>query len=367
VRRADSRELLSVGVEEEFVLVDARTGRVVNRAPEVLADAAERDSDLQAEIARYQVESATAVCRTTVEVRDQLARARTDLVDLAARHGARLVATGTPVLGDSLPAPLTRRPRYHRMAEEYGTLTNDLAICGCHVHVGLPDDEAKVLVSNHLRPWLPTLLALSANSPYWNERDTGYASWRYVVWGRWPSAGPPPWLASAAEYYALRDVIVTSGAALDPAMLYWDVRLSAAHPTLELRVCDVAATAEEAALIAAVVRALATTALASSLPPPAVPQHLLKVALWRAARDGLEGLGVDPLSGALVPAADLVASLLATVRPALEAAGDHELVSDGVDRLLLDGSGAARQRRAFSRRGRLEDVVGMLVAQTNPL
>jgi carboxylate-amine ligase len=300
-------------------------------------------------------------------LRDELAVARRALIERAARHDARLAATGTPVLGLTMPTPLTNSPRYHRMAQEMGALTNDLAICGCHVHVGLPDDESKIFVSNHLRPWLPTLLAIGANSPYWLDGDTGYASWRYVVWNRWPTSGAPPHFDSAAEYYAAREEIVASGAAMDAGMLYWDVRLSARHPTLELRVSDVAPTVEEAVLMAALVRGIAATALTSGAAPAKIPPHLLKVAMWRAARDGLEGFGIDPVTGSPTPASTIAASLLRWVRPALEFSGDYEMVSDGIDRLLLDGTGAARQRRAFARRGRLDDVVGFLVAQTSPV
>lgn len=355
-------QALTVGVEEEFLLVDAVTRAVVPLAPDVLA--AKTDLDLQAELTDFQVESATPVCRTMAEVRNGLVAARDVLADLAAVHGARLVATGTAVLGRVQPAPLTDDPRYRRMEVEYGRLIHDLTICGCHVHVGIPDDDAGVLVSNHLRPWLPVLLALSANSPFAAGLDTGYASWRYLSWSPWPSAGAPPWFSSADEYHRNKLLLQASGAAMDSATIYWDVRLSVAHPTVELRVCDVAATVDEAVLIAALVRAIAATALGSRTPAVAVAPHLLRAALWRAARDGVEGTSVDLVTGELVRGSVLVQALVRWVRPALEAAGDYALVTEGVDRVLLDGSGAERQRRAFRRRGELSDVVDLLVEQT---
>jgi carboxylate-amine ligase len=357
-------ELLSVGVEEEFMLVDARSGRLADRAQLVLADAAGHGCDLQAEITLSQVETATGICTTMTELDHQLSSARATLAEQAGNYGALLVASGTPVFGRDSPTLLTPVPRYHRMSREFRALLGDLPVCGCHVHIGLPDDEARVLVVNHLRPWLPTLLAIGANSPYWNNADTGYASWRYQMWGRWPSAGPPPWFESPASYYAAREEVISSGAAMDVGMLYWDARLSARHPTVELRVCDVAPTVETALLIAAITRGIATTALASGAPPLAVPQHLLRPALWRAARDGLEGLGVDVRTGELAPAGNLAAALVRWIRPALEFAGDYELVNESLARLLLDGSGAARQRAAFAREGRLADVVGFLATQT---
>jgi glutamate---cysteine ligase / carboxylate-amine ligase len=353
---------LTVGVEEEFLLVDAVTRAVAPLAPDVLG--AESPYDLQAELTDFQVESATPVCRTMSEVRESLVATRTALGSMAAAHGTRIVATGTPVLGEVRPVPLTDDPRYRRMEVEYGRLIHDLTICGCHVHVGIPDDDAGVLISNHLRPWLPVLLALSANSPFVDGLDTGYSSWRYLTWSPWPSAGAPPYFASAEEYHVARRGMLDSGAAMDAATVYWDVRLSANHPTVELRVCDVAATVGEAVLIAALTRGIAATALSSRMPALDVAPHVLRSALWRAARDGVEGTNVDLRSGTLVRASVQVQALVTWVRPALEASGDYELVTGAVDRILLDGSGAARQRRAFQRRGELADVVDLLVRQT---
>ena len=353
---------LTVGVEEEFLLVDAVTRAVAPLAPDVLDQ--ESPYDLQAELTEFQVESATPVCRSMSEVRDSLVATRTALGTMATTHGTRIVATGTPLLGTVKPVPLTDDPRYRRMEVEYGRLVHDLTICGCHVHVGIPDDDAGVLISNHLRPWLPVLLALSANSPFIDGKDTGYASWRYLSWSPWPSAGAPPHFTSAEEYHLARRGMLDSGAAMDAATVYWDVRLSANHPTVELRVCDVAATVDEAVLIAALTRGIAATALSSRVPALDVAPHVLRAALWRAARDGVEGTNVDLHTGSLVRAATQVQALVTWVRPALEAAGDYERVTDSIDRILLDGSGAARQRRAFQQHGNLEDVVDLLIKQT---
>ncbi|MFC0107163.1 carboxylate-amine ligase [Kibdelosporangium aridum] len=355
---------LTVGVEEEFLLVDEESGRLADRAPDILSDVRRDGHDLQAEIALSQIESASGVCLTMPELRAQLSGARRVLAEEAERHGSRLIATGTPVLGRGSPSALTPLPRYHRMTREFRALIGDLPVCGCHVHVGLPDDEARVLVCNHIRYWLPTLLAISANSPYCNDSDTGYASWRYLMWSRWPSAGAPPWFETASDYYAAREQVIASGAAMDLGMLYWDVRLSAHQPTVEVRVCDVAPTVDDAVLMAALVRGIAATALASGERAPAVPPHLLRPALWRAARDGLEGQGVDLVTGGLAPAADLASALVRWIRPALEVSGDYELVDESLARLVLDGCGAARQRAAFSRTGSLGGVVQFLAEQT---
>lgn len=360
---ATEADQLTVGVEEEFLLVDAESGRLADRAPAVLSDVGGR-YDLQQEITLSQVESVSGVCRSMADLHTQLSGARRLLAEGAQRHGSRLIASGTPLLGDGTQNTMAPLPRYQRISREFRALTGDLPVCGCHVHVGLPDDEARVVVCNHLRHWLPTLLAIGANSPYSNNADTGYASWRYVMWSRWPSAGAPPWFESVADYHAARERTVASGAAIDLGMLYWDVRLSAHQPTVELRVSDVAPTVDDAVLLAALVRGIAATALASGTRGPEVPHHVLRPALWRAARDGLEGLTVDLVTGDLTPAVAQVGALVRWIRPALELSGDYELVSESLARLALDGCGAARQRAAYARSGSLGGVVRFLDAQT---
>ena len=163
-------------------------------------------------------------------------------------------------------------------------IAHEQGICGCHVHVEVPDRESAIAVSNRLRPWLPLLLALAANSAIYRNADTGYASWRSVLWARWPSAGPPPHLDSAAHYDAVVAMMLESGAMLDDRMVYWDVRPSSKFPTLEVRVADVPATAAETVLMATLVRASVMTALAAhgrGEPVPRIDDH--------AARRLLEG------------------------------------------------------------------------------
>jgi len=355
---------LTVGVEEEFLLVNARTRRVSAEAPVVLASAGDLLPGLRPEITRFQVEVATPVCQTAEEIRRRLTGTRTTLTAVAREHGLRLAATGTPVLGRVAPPPLTDAPRHQRLIGQYGALADALCLCGYHVHVGVPSPEHAVHVSNHLRPWLPVLLAISANSPFWDERDTGYASWRYLLWSRWPSAGPPPPFSSLAHYQAAVRTLLHTGAALDAGMTYWDVRVSAQHPTVEVRVCDTPATVDEALLLALVTRAMVATALTETGPAPAVPQHALRAALWRSARDGLEGMGVDPAQREVLPMRELANRLVEALRPALEQAGDADTCGELLAVVLRRNSGASRQRRAFNRRQRLTDVVDLLTAQT---
>jgi carboxylate-amine ligase len=350
----------TVGVEEEFVLVDPDTGAPDLNNTAVAAAGEALGIELQLELSRCQIETATPVCTRMEDLEAQLRRTRTLTAAAAAQTGAALLAVAVPPFGPP-PRMITDLPRYRRLADHFGQL-GEQVICGCHVHVGVPDREVAVAVSNHLRPWLPALVALTANSPIIADRDTGYASWRHVLWSRWPSAGPPPYFQSAGHYDTVVAELLDHEVILDVGMLYWDVRLSAHLPTLEVRVADVPTTVEETLLLATLVRGLVVAGLRAvrrGQRAPAVDAHRLRAAYWRAARDGVTGRGIDIASGCLVPAAEPLLRLLDHIRPALEATGDYAGTQAALTRILAVGNGAARQRQTLQN-GTLLDVLGML-------
>ncbi|TYB71398.1 YbdK family carboxylate-amine ligase [Nonomuraea sp. PA05] len=354
-----------MGVEEEYFVVDPRTREVAPGAGPVVRRAAGELGDLVCtEITQFQVEAKTPPVAGPAELERELRRMR-DVVAAAARaEGLAVLASGTPVLGDAVPPPITEDPRYDLGIENYRALHDEQAICAGHVHVHLPERELAPLVCNHLRPWLPALIALMANSPFWTGRDTGYAGWRVLSWSKWPVAGPPPYLESLEHYESVVAALNASGALVDPATVFWDVRPSPRLPTVEVRVTDVPASARESLLLALVVRALVTVSLGrvrDGDPGPRTPGELLRAAYWRAARDGLDGHGVDPHTGRAVPVAEIVAGLLEHVRPALSDSGDLEAVAREWRWLREAGSGAARQRAALKARGSFEGVVDDLV------
>jgi carboxylate-amine ligase len=350
---------MSLGVEEEFLLVD-RDGRLAAAGPEISARIAQPDGQVEHELRRCQVESATDVCETADEVLTGLRTLRDRLAAEAAADGLLLLASGTAPMADDRPARFTPDARYHRMAEEFGGIAQASLTCACHVHVGIPDAATGLRISNHIRPWLPALLALTANSPYRNGDDTAYASWRHLLWSRWPSAGPPPHFESVDAYESRVDAVMAAGAAFDRGMVYWDVRLSAHQPTVEVRVADVLPTPEEAALLAVVVRGLATQALDADGPVAKPAPEVLRAWLWRSARDGLAGCCVHPRTGDLLPAWQVVNDLVTELDPWLRAAGDAEFAEAALARVRADGNGAQRQRAARERTGGLAGVLDVL-------
>ena len=252
------------------------------------------------------------------------------------------------------------------MLDTFGLTAREMLTCGCHVHVSVADDDEGVAVLNRIRVWLPVLTALTANSPFWQGEDSGYASFRSQAWHRWPSAGPNEVFADAAAYHRLIDDVLATGTVLDTGMVYFDARLSAKWPTVEVRTADVALRVEDAVTLAGLVRGLVETAArdARRPPPPDVPAAVLRVAAWRAGRSGLAGDLVHPLTGRPAPAADVVGALLDHVRPALADAGDEQRVTDGLGRLLRRGTGADLQRRVHRETGDLAAVVRAAVAVT---
>lgn len=321
------------------------------------------------ELTQYQVEARTDPHTELESLGEQIRGMRRVVADAARHHGLRIVSSGSPVLGPATAPPLTPCPRYARSAAAFGALDDEQIACACHIHIGMPSLEVALQVSNHLRCRLPALIALSANSPFWLGRDTGYASWRTLTWARWPVAGPPPYFASRTHFDTLVDQLLATGAIMDRGGLYWDIRPSHHVPTTEIRVADAAATPEETLLLCAVVRAMAATALAAvekGQPAPRPPAELLRSACWRAARDGLAGHSVDPHTGTLLTAHTYIEQTLTSIDTALHRHGDLEFVSTAWKQVQQTGNGAGRQRATHQHRSSLHDVVDHLITHTTP-
>jgi carboxylate-amine ligase len=338
----------TIGVEEEFFLVDPRSGFLVPTGPAVAERAAEEVGDLVTkEFALCQVEGRTSPCRSAGELRGDLERVRGALVTAARAQGADLCASGTAVMQEDGPVLVADHPRYQEGQMQYRSMMDDFAISALHVHVHLPDRELAVRTANHLRPWLPLLIALSANSPFDRGRDTGYASWRSVIRSRFPCLGPPPYAATLQEHEQLAVTIAQTEAMLDAATPFWDLRPNPRLPTLEIRAMDVLQDLDDTVAVAVLLRALTVTTAARAKggdPGPIWEGEVLRAACWRAARDGWSGKGFDPVTGEYRPVAALAEELLALLRPALEEAGDLDEVVALFDRLSHRGDGAARQR-----------------------
>ena len=254
---------LTLGVEEEFVLLDPSTGAAVLAGPELVRMLG-GEPGVQQELMRFQVETATGVCTGLDEAGRELVRLRRLAAAAAARLGCRLVASGVAPYHTPGLAAVTPQPRYQELARRYAPVVAQAGTCGCHVHIGVPSRDLGVQVLARLRPWLAALLAVTANSPIAGGRDTGWASWRYAIQSRWPTATPPAAWPDAAAYDAAVRRLIGQGAALDERSVYFLARLSPRYPTVEVRVADVCLDAGTAVLAAGLTRALVATALAEA-------------------------------------------------------------------------------------------------------
>lgn len=371
-RPAADAAVRKVGVEEELLLVDPKTGELRNVAAHVLHEhrsaadqgdhPAEATDDLERELLQHMVETHTDPLTDLREVGAQIRAARRTAIEAARSAGVAVAALGIAPLSTSRPR-VTRDDRYERIVQEFGDTSLTAGTLGMHVHVDVADDEESVRVIDGLRPWLPVLVAVAGNSPYAAGVDTGYASWRQQVWNRWPSAGQSEPYGSAAEYRRATEALIATGAALDPGMLYLDARPATDYPTVEIRVADVCTDVDDAVLVVALARALVETVAGDTIADP-VRSDVLRAAHWRAARSGLSGDLVHPTTWRLVPAREAVAVLVEHVAPALGRTGDGELVDVALERLDTVGGGARRQRQAFERTGSIAGVVADVVART---
>jgi carboxylate-amine ligase len=357
----------SFGIEEEHQILDPRSGELRSEIEQLLPLAQLTLGDsVQPELYQAQVEVVTTICHTLDQGRAELVRLRCGLLEAAERTGVRIASAGTHPFSDWRCQQVTRKRRYQHLLSDFQQVAREQVLFGCHVHVGIADPEAAIQAMNRSRAWLPTILALTANSPFWLGNDTGYASYRAQIWRRWPTAGMPPVLSSRAEYDALVSMLVDTSSIRDATNLYWDVRPSARYPTLEFRITDACTTVDEALLVAGLCRALVRTCCEQALrdEPPLLPSMMvLRASKWQATRFGLEAQLVDCRSGDVVPLPEMVRRLLAHLRPALEDEGDWEQVRELLDRALVDGNGAMRQRRALRDSGGFRAVVDAIATR----
>jgi len=355
------------GVEEELLIVDPQSGEPLALADALLsgrrmaADDAPDDlrvlenedtaavddgMGLSAELKLEQIETQTRPCLEYGVLLDQI-RAGRVLADKAARkNNARVSALATSPLASTTHT--TPDPRYARMLERFGITAQEQLTCGFHVHTYIESPDEGVAVLDRIRDKLAVLTALSANSPFWNGMQTGFESYRTQAWNRWPTAGPTGIYGTYAAYRRVVTRLLDTGVMLDEGMLYFDARLSRNHPTVEVRVADVCLRAEDAALIAVLVRALVESASREwrdGIEPAPVPTVLLRMAAWQASSSGLGGELLDFGSFRPVRAVDVLRSLVDYLAPVLEEQGELALARQGVEDVMSRGTGSAEQRR----------------------
>jgi glutamate---cysteine ligase / carboxylate-amine ligase len=358
----------TVGVEEEYQLVDPESGELRSRADRVL-DISWSD-DLEGELQDTMVEVQTPPSHSMAEIATHLRRRRLIASAAAAAEDLEIVAAGVHPYSDWRAHALAPGERPEMLARRFGRVAVDEHTFGMHVHVALPArvDPARLLGEAR---WLtPLLIALSASSPFFQHSDTGFSSFRSVVHRRYPLSGPPPGLGDRKEYDRLLDLLTRGGILPDRRTVYWTVRVSPTQPTIEFRGADACPSLPDAAAIAALARAtVALVARGGSLRPrrslPAAWEDLvLDLNEWQAARYGLDALvAVADAADGVRPLRQEADRLLDLLGPSLEEMGDAPAIP-ATRRILQDGPAADTMRRVFARRGELIDVMDWLREET---
>jgi carboxylate-amine ligase len=358
----------TVGVEEEYQLLDARTGELKSRARYVIAG--DWADALKAEMQEHTVEVETRVCEATTCIRDDLARLRFTAAVAAEAQGLRIAAAGTHPRSPAEGHEFNPAPVYQELREEYRRLAESQAIFGMHVHVGVPRGTDRARVANVVRLHLALLLALTASSPYFEGRDTGHASYRSILWRRWPRTGAPPRFRDDAEYAALVRWLVQSGRIDGPGRLYWDLRPHHVYPTLEIRIADCTPRLDDAIAVAALARCIVAGAVEgvlgdSPLPDPLV-QTLLSDNAWRASRYGDQALLADLESAGprTITAGDAALRLAERLGPLAEALGEDEALAHLPELLRRGCAAQAVRERAGETEGDLGRVALWLADET---
>jgi carboxylate-amine ligase len=341
----------TIGVEEEYLLVDRETRALVIDPPATLMAEAEEKCGAQvtSELLRSQIEIATKVCKDVKEVRQDLAGLRSNIIEVAARHGLAPIAASTHPFSSWTDQKHTEKDRYNELTTEMQGAARRMVICGMHIHVGIGDDELRIDLMNQLSYFLPHLLALSCSSPFWHGRDTGLKSYRLTIFDALPRTGLPERFASWAEYQRHVKVLMDAGLIEDSTRIWWDLRPSARFPTLETRIMDVCTRLDDTvaltALLVCILRMLYRLRTRNQRWRIYTPM-LIRENRWRAMRYSFDEGLIDLAKGRVVPFADLTDDLLSLVAEDAEALGcERELAN--VRRILTRGTSAHRQLKDY--------------------
>lgn len=341
----------TIGLEEEYMLVDRRTRDLAQEPPAEFFGECERrlPGQVSPEFLRAQIEVQTGIHATVDSARADLARLRRVVAEVAGQHGLAPIAVATHPFARWGEQRATARARYRALEDDLQGPGRRLVICGLHVHVGIGDDELRIDLMNQVAYFLPHLLALSTSSPFWQGVDTGLMSYRLAVFNELPRTGPPEYFESWGEYQRQLGRMVSAGVIEDATKLWWDARPSARFPTLEMRITDVATRLDDAIAIAGLYQALVAMLWRlrrANQRWRLYPHMLIKENRWRAQRHGFDRGLVDFGKGEMVPFADLLEELLALTAPEL-ATFQSKAAAEGARDILARGTSAHRQRQIF--------------------
>jgi glutamate---cysteine ligase / carboxylate-amine ligase len=358
----------TIGVEEEFQIVDPKTWELRSHVSELLAAGSSLGEQMKREMHQSIVEVGTTICEDVPRLQHEMLKIRTELCAAADRAGLAVAASGTHPFSNWIDQVISPGERYENIVEELQQLARSLLIFGLHVHVAVPDRTTAIDIMNAARYFLPHLLALSTSSPFWMGRDTGLKSYRTTIFRRFPRTGVPDHFGSWSEYENYVNLLIDLHCIDDGKKIWWDIRPHPTFGTLEFRVCDVPTRVEETIAIAALVQAIVVKLhklYRQNMGFRLYRRALIEENKWRAARWGLDGQLIDFGKKAEVPMRALALELLAFVDDVVDELGSREHVNY-VHTVLSDGTSADRQLKVYRETGDLKKVVEHVVHETRP-
>lgn len=356
----------SLGVEEELCLVDAASGELVPRVEEVMSRLpSELSEAVSYELFQSVLETKTPSCANVVEVERHLRSLRNRVGSWTAACGSSLACVGTHPFSRYAEQKITAQKRYEHVIEMLRWVAEREVIFGQHVHVGVPGPDEAIVAHNRLSEQAPLLLALSANSPFWQGRDTGFESSRVKIFETFPRAGLPPAFETYEEFEGYVELMVEAGAIDDYTFCWWDVRPHPKIGTIELRVLDAQTSLAATSALSALTQCIVARSLEERVPFVPYARELAQENKWRAARYGLEANFFDATRRENIPARETARSLVDELRPVSQDLGCENELLDVLE-IVEGGTGSQLQRQVYERSGDLLDVVAYLIEGTRP-
>jgi carboxylate-amine ligase len=359
----------TVGIEEEFQLVDRQTGQLSSSVQTILEKGETQFGDkIKPEMLQATVELITDVCPNIAAARLELLRLHASLLSLVEQEGLTLVSAGTHPQGSWLEQRSTPNPRYMEIEEELQDVVRSILIFGLHVHVGVESHELSVILMNQLRTWIPHFLALSSNSPFWNGRYTGLKAYRQVIWRPFPRSGIPEPVPSWADFEVYVEALTKAGIIDNAKKIWWDIRPHPFFKTVEFRVFDMPATLDDTLALAALCQALVAKLAwmhKRGMTTHVLPRAYIDENKWKVMRYGLDAEIFDYVQGRKLRMRDSISDTLDFVDDVLDDLGSRRDIHY-LRALLADprGTGADRQIAVYRQTGSIQAVTRYLMEQT---
>ncbi len=360
--------MFSLGIEEEFQIIDPETRELKSRVEQILKGGKIiLKEQIKAELHQSVVETGSKVCNNIKEAREEVISLRSSLAQLAEKEGLKIAASGTHPFSRWEEQKITEHPRYKEVVEGMQQVARANLIFGLHVHVGIDDKELAIHIMNAARYFLPHIFALSTNSPFWRGRNTGLKSYRAKIFDRFPRTGIPDYFTSHGDFQSYVEMLVKTGCIEDASKIWWDIRPHPKYPTLEFRVCDIPMTVNETIAIAALIQGIVAKLyklISKNLGFRLYRRLYLNENKWRASRYGIDGKLIDFGKKEEVDTPKLILELIEFIDEVIDELGIENEINYIKNVMLKNGTGADRQLKVWNETADLNKVVDYIISET---